>query len=173
VLWKWRKAQKGIDTYKLHKTRCNCPDVEMKESPEGHWHIRRYKYKKLNGPVEMKESPEGHWHRCKTCSCTDLLKIAIGVMQRQGGNEEKPEWALTQCLKSIPHTICHLWKWREARMGIDTWRSTVISSAPSSGNEEKPEWALTQWHVWIVCTLVFMWKWREARMGIDTCSVSF
>ena len=86
------------------------------------------------GAVEMKRSPNGHWHG---------FQKEFSFLWSFGGNEEKPEWALTQsfCSYHSQNMIC--------------------------GNEEKPEWALTRY-----LTVVYFnnsrWKWREARMGIDT-----
>ena len=87
-----------------------------------------------------------------------------------------------------------LWKWREARMDIDTISSSAGCSSTVCGNEEKPEWALThflssqprghkrslrgneekpEWALTHIFSknyriIISVWKWREARMGIDT-----
>ena len=60
--------------------------VEMKRSPNGHWHTLKPDSNPTWWNVEMKRSPNGHWHNIHTgkkCFTEDR------------GNEEKPEWALT------------------------------------------------------------------------------
>ena len=127
-------------------------------------------------------------------TCKKGLENALFLRISEGccGNEEKPEWALTRIsvLKSSNFPIP--WKWREARMGIDTKQSEYfleliflveMKRSPNGhwhitwlqdffqerlrGNEEKPEWALTQHYYLNKRKEVIQWKWREARMGID------
>ena len=109
--WKWREARMGIDTRPRSLKRSSMWWWKWREARMGIdtscFHLLCTRFR----TVEMKRSPNGHWHK-NGCSTS---------MARYGcGNEEKPEWALTLLSIHLLAICLHKWKWREARMGIDT-----------------------------------------------------
>ena len=66
-----------------------------------------------------------------------------------------------------------LWKWREARMGIDTSLLPPWPFCHKKWKWREVRMGIDTQNVGIAIFFDPLWKWREARMGIDTCNFIF